>query len=94
MNWLRTKAVTLAAMVALVAITAGTATAGVPTDQLRGAVDRVLKTLDDPSLKGQGKLAAAAKVEYSKEDNTVQVENYGLEPVRLTDVTVVGPTKK
>lgn len=57
MNWLRTKAVTLAAMVALVAITAGTATAGVPTDQLRGAVDRVLKTLDDPSLKGQGKLA-------------------------------------
>jgi hypothetical protein len=44
--------------------------------------------------KGQGKLAAAAKVEYSKEDNTVQVENYGIEPVRLNDVSVVGPKKK
>jgi phospholipid transport system substrate-binding protein len=29
----------------------------VPTDQLRGAVDRVLKTLDDPSLKGEAKVA-------------------------------------
>ena len=35
-------------------ITAVPAAAGVPTDQLRGAVDRVLKTLDDPSLKGDG----------------------------------------
>ena len=34
----------------------GPAWAGVPTDQLRGAVERVLKALDDPSLKGQGKL--------------------------------------
>ncbi|HEU4439896.1 MAG TPA: ABC transporter substrate-binding protein [Methylomirabilota bacterium] len=57
MNWVRVNAVRLAAMVALVAITAGSAAAGVPTDQLRGAVDRVLKTLDDPSLKGQNKLA-------------------------------------
>ena len=57
MNWVRVNAVRLAAMVALVAIMAGTAAAGVPTDQLRSAVDRVLKTLDDPSLKGQGKLA-------------------------------------
>jgi phospholipid transport system substrate-binding protein len=30
--------------------------AGVPTDQLRGAVERVLKTLDDPSLQGEGKV--------------------------------------
>jgi phospholipid transport system substrate-binding protein len=57
MNWVRVNAVALAAMVALVAMTAAPASAGVPTDQLRGAVDRVLKTLDDPSLKGQNKLA-------------------------------------
>jgi phospholipid transport system substrate-binding protein len=57
MNWVRVNAVALAAMVALVAMTAASASAGVPTDQLRGAVDRVLKTLDDPSLKGQNKLA-------------------------------------
>ena len=56
MNWVRVNVVMLTAMVALVAMTAAPASAGVPTDQLRGAVDRVLKTLDDPSLKGQGKL--------------------------------------
>ncbi len=56
MNWVRVNVVMLAAMVALVATTAAPASAGVPTDQLRGAVDRVLKTLDDPSLKGQSKL--------------------------------------
>ena len=28
------------------------ARAGAPTDQLKGAIDRVVKTLDDPSLKG------------------------------------------
>src|SRR4030095_2293465 len=41
----------------LVAMTAASASAGVPTDQLRGAVDRVRKPLDDPSLKGQNKFA-------------------------------------
>ncbi|HEY7203631.1 MAG TPA: ABC transporter substrate-binding protein [Methylomirabilota bacterium] len=56
MNWVRVNAVVLAAMVALVATMTAPASAGVPTDQLRGAVERVLKTLDDPSLKGQGKL--------------------------------------
>jgi phospholipid transport system substrate-binding protein len=56
MNWVRVNAVVLAAMVALMAIAATPASAGVPTDQLRGAVERVLKALDDPSLKGQGKL--------------------------------------
>jgi phospholipid transport system substrate-binding protein len=56
MNWVRVNAVMLTAMVALMAIAAAPATAGVPTDNRRGAVERVLKALDDPSLKGQGKL--------------------------------------
>src|SRR5262249_56934774 len=30
--------------------------AGIPTDQLRGAIDRVVKTLEDPALKGEGKV--------------------------------------
>jgi hypothetical protein len=47
-----------------------------------------------PDGKGEGKLAAAAKIELSREDNTVQVENYGQQPVRLTEVSVVGPKKK
>ncbi len=54
MNWFRVKAVLLAVTLALVA--ASPAAAGAPTDQLRGAVDRVLKTLEDPSLKGEGKV--------------------------------------
>jgi phospholipid transport system substrate-binding protein len=32
------------------------AAAGVPTDQLKGAVERVLKTLDDPTFKGEARL--------------------------------------
>jgi phospholipid transport system substrate-binding protein len=32
------------------------AAAGVATDQLKGAVERVLKTLDDPTLKGEARL--------------------------------------
>jgi phospholipid transport system substrate-binding protein len=32
------------------------ALAGVATDQLKGAIDRVVKTLEDPGLKGQDKL--------------------------------------
>jgi phospholipid transport system substrate-binding protein len=31
--------------------------AGIPTDQLKGAIDRVVKALDDPVLKGEGKAA-------------------------------------
>ncbi len=31
--------------------------AGPPMDQLRGEIDRVLKTLEDPALKGDGKIA-------------------------------------
>jgi phospholipid transport system substrate-binding protein len=33
----------------------GAAWAGLATDQLKGAIDRVIKTLEDPSLKGEGK---------------------------------------
>ena len=55
MNWFHVKTALLA--LGLAVITAVPAAAGVPTDQLRGAVDRVLKTLDDPSLKGEGKVA-------------------------------------
>ena len=54
MNWSRMKATVLA--VGLTVMLAGTAAAGVPTDQLRGAVDRVLKTMEDPGLKGEGKV--------------------------------------
>jgi phospholipid transport system substrate-binding protein len=31
--------------------------AATPTDQLKGAIDRVVKTLDDPALKGEDKVA-------------------------------------
>jgi phospholipid transport system substrate-binding protein len=39
-----------------VGVNSAPAAAGVPTDQLKGAVERVLKTLDDPALKGQTRL--------------------------------------
>jgi phospholipid transport system substrate-binding protein len=53
MNWFHVKAALLA--MGLVVTAVGPAAAGIPTDQLRGAVDRVLKTLEDPTLKGEGK---------------------------------------
>src|SRR5713226_6000272 len=55
MNWLRTTVAVLA-VTGLVATAVAPAAAGVPTEQLRGAVERVLKTLDDPALKGEGKV--------------------------------------
>jgi phospholipid transport system substrate-binding protein len=55
MNWLRMGAMVLAGAL-VVGMSSAPAAAGVPTDQLRGAVERVLKTLDDPSLKGEGRL--------------------------------------
>ena len=55
MNWFRTMAVMLA-VTGLATAGVAPAAAGVPTDQLRGAVERVLKTLDDPALKGEGKV--------------------------------------
>ena len=36
---------------------AGAAAAGLATDQLKGAIDRVIKTLEDPVLKGETKMA-------------------------------------
>ena len=55
MNWLGTTVAVLA-VTGLVATGVAPAVAGVPTDQLRGAVERVLKTLDDPTLKGEARL--------------------------------------
>ncbi|MGH7300895.1 MAG: MlaC/ttg2D family ABC transporter substrate-binding protein [Candidatus Rokuibacteriota bacterium] len=56
MNWVRMGAVVLVGAL-VVAVSAPPAAAGAPTDHLRGAVERVLKTLDDPALKGEDKLA-------------------------------------
>src|SRR5262249_22477144 len=50
MTRLRAWAVTLAGVLALAA--AGSAAAGAPTDQMKGAIDRVVKVLEDPALKG------------------------------------------
>jgi len=55
MNWLRMGAVVLVGALAI-AVGPAPAAAGVPTDQLKGAVERVLKTLDDPALKGEAKV--------------------------------------
>jgi hypothetical protein len=43
--------------------------------------------------KGQGKAIKAAKVEYNRETNTLEIENYQREPVRLTEVKIVEPKK-
>lgn len=55
MNWLRMGAMMLAGAL-VVGVSSAPAGAGVPTDQLKGAVERVLKTLDDPTLKGEARL--------------------------------------
>jgi hypothetical protein len=39
---------------------------------------------------GEGKLAGAAKVSYDADTRVMEIENYGIEPVRLTKVEVVG----
>jgi len=56
MNWFRMAAVVLAGAL-VVAVAPAPAAAGVATEQLKGAVERVLRTLDDPVYKGDGKLA-------------------------------------
>jgi hypothetical protein len=38
--------------------------------------------------KGEGKLAPAAKISWDADTRTIEIENYGMEPVRLTDVQV------
>jgi hypothetical protein len=40
----------------------------------------------DADGKGTGKLAVAAKVNYNDKTQTVEIENFGIEPVRLTEV--------
>ena len=56
MNGLRMGAMVLAGAL-VVGVSAAPTAAGVPTDQLKGAVERVLRTLDDPALKGEARLA-------------------------------------
>jgi hypothetical protein len=41
-----------------------------------------------PDGKGEGKLVPAAKIEYDKESNTLEIENYNIEPTRLTQVEI------
>jgi hypothetical protein len=41
-----------------------------------------------PDGKGEGKLASATKISYDKDKKQIELENYGIEPVRLTQVTV------
>lgn len=42
-----------------------------------------------PDGKGEGKLVPAAKIEYDQESKTLEIENYNIEPTRLTQVEVV-----
>jgi len=42
----------------------------------------------DKDGRGEGKLATLAKISYDKKKNQIEIENYGIEPVRLTDVRV------
>lgn len=42
----------------------------------------------DASGKGEGKMAVATMIKFDREKNTVEVENYGSEPVRLNNLTV------
>jgi hypothetical protein len=41
-----------------------------------------------PDGKGEGKLVPAAKIDYDKEGNTLEIENYNIEPTRLTQVEI------
>ena len=43
--------------------------------------------------KGEGKLVPAAKISWSKDTRTIEIENYGIEPVRLAEVQVEGGKK-
>jgi phospholipid transport system substrate-binding protein len=55
MTRIRLCAVIVAAILAT--LTAREASAGPPTDQLKGAIDRVVKVVEDPTLKGEDRLA-------------------------------------
>jgi len=52
---IRLKLLTLALAVLLILPGARDTWAGVPTDQLKGAIDQVVKTIDNPAYKGEGK---------------------------------------
>lgn len=43
----------------------------------------------DESGEGQGKLAGAAQIRYSRLTNQIEMENYGIEPVRFQTVKVL-----
>ena len=49
----RLLSIALAGLIAVLIV--GAAQAGVPTEQLKGAIERVVKTLDEPALKGPDK---------------------------------------
>jgi len=42
----------------------------------------------DAAGKGEGKLAGGTKIRWNKEEHSIVLENYGIEPVRLTQVNV------
>jgi hypothetical protein len=44
--------------------------------------------------KGEGKLVPLAKISYNEVSRTVEIENYGSEPVRLTKVEALEPKSK
>ncbi len=41
-----------------------------------------------PKGEGEGRLSTATKVQFDRQKRTIELENYGIEPVRLTNVTV------
>jgi hypothetical protein len=43
--------------------------------------------------KGEGKAIPRAQLTYNKEKNTLEIENYQREPIRLNEITVVEPKK-
>ena len=43
--------------------------------------------------KGQGKAIPYAQLSFNKETNTLEIENYQREPVRLNEITVIEPKK-
>jgi hypothetical protein len=43
-------------------------------------------TQEEGKEKGQGTLIVGAKLEYDKEKNKLEVESFGTEPVRLTNI--------
>lgn len=55
---------------------------------------RLDKPAKDGSLKGEGKLAEAMKITFNQKTKTIELENYGQEPLRLTDVEVDYPKPK